>query len=54
VLNTLGFSYVKTGNREEAIRVLSASLKVNAYQTNIKDIMKKLKKNVEQKLFLLI
>ncbi len=49
VLNTLGFSYVKTGNREEAIRVLSASLKVNAYQTNIKDIMKKLKKNVEQK-----
>ncbi len=49
VLNTLGFSYVKTGNREEAIRALSASLKVNAYQNNIKDVMKKLKNNAKKK-----
>ncbi len=47
LLNTLGFSYVKIGNREEAIRVLSASLKVNAYQNNIKDILNRLKKNVK-------
>lgn len=45
VLNSLGFSFVKIGNKEEAIKVLSASLKVNHRQKNILNIITQLKNN---------
>lgn len=43
VLNVLGFSYLKTGNKEEAKEVFSASLRLDDRQKNIARILKEIK-----------
>jgi tetratricopeptide (TPR) repeat protein len=43
VLNVLGFSYLKTGNKEEAKKVFSASLGLDDRQKNIARILKEIK-----------
>jgi GWxTD domain-containing protein len=49
VLNTLGFSFIRLGNIEEAKRALSASLVINQYQKNIVEIIERLKQNEKNK-----
>ena len=44
VLNTLGLSFIKLGDKEEAIKALSASLKVNDTQADIAGVLQQLKK----------
>jgi hypothetical protein len=41
-LNSLGYCYYKTGDREEALNVLRASLKLNAAQKNIQELVKRI------------
>lgn len=43
VLNVLGFAYLSTGNKEEARKIFSASLKINEQQKNIAKILQELK-----------
>ncbi len=42
VLNTLGLSFLRLGNKEEAIRVLAASLKINDGQRDIHTLLNQL------------
>jgi len=43
VINTLGFALIGIGEKAEAIKALSASLKIDAHQNNISEILKQLK-----------
>lgn len=43
VLNTLGLSFIKLGNKEEAVKALSASLKINDNQSDIARVLQQLK-----------
>jgi tetratricopeptide (TPR) repeat protein len=43
VLNTLGFSFARLGNREEAVKALTASLKINPEQQDIARVLEGLK-----------
>jgi tetratricopeptide (TPR) repeat protein len=45
VLNTLGFSFARLGNREEAVKALTASLKINSDQPDIARVLKGLQTN---------
>jgi GWxTD domain-containing protein len=45
VLNALGFCYLQTNNRSEAQKVLSASLKLNPEQTQVRAVVEKLQQN---------
>ncbi len=42
VLNVLGFSYLKTGNKAEAKKVFSASLRLNEHQKQIAALLKEI------------
>ena len=46
VLNTLGLSLIRIGEKEEAIKALSASLKILDTQTDIAGLLKQLKEEV--------
>ncbi len=46
VLNTLGLAFLKIGEKEEAFKVLSASLKINKNQKNIENILLQLKEEL--------
>ncbi len=43
VLNALGFAYIKTGNKAEAKKVLTASLRLDDRQKNIARVLERLK-----------
>ena len=43
VLNVLGFAYLNTGNKEEARKIFSSSLKINEQQPKIAEILEELK-----------
>ena len=47
VLNALGLTLIRLGNKEEAVRALSASLKINEQQKDISKILEQIenKKN---------
>ncbi|MCP4214886.1 MAG: GWxTD domain-containing protein [bacterium] len=47
ILNSLGLSLIKTGDKTEAARALSASLKINEHQKDITDVHQKLQKELE-------
>jgi len=44
LLNALGFCYYKTGNLEEALKVLKASISLNASQEEVKELIKEIEK----------
>lgn len=44
LLNSLGYCYYKTGQKEQALEVLKASLNLNKEQKEIKKLVEKLKK----------
>jgi GWxTD domain-containing protein len=43
VLNTLGFALIRIGEKEEAIKALSASLEIDKNQENIQEVLKQIK-----------
>ena len=45
LLNSLGYSYYKTGEREKALEALKASLRLNTEQKNIQELVKKLEES---------
>ncbi|MCP5107123.1 MAG: hypothetical protein GY950_27300, partial [bacterium] len=47
VLNTLGSALIRTGEKEEALRALSASLTMNKYQKDVEKIVTQLKKEID-------
>lgn len=47
VLNTLGFSFIRTGQKEEAVKALSASLKIIQHQKKIEKILQQLKNDIK-------
>jgi len=45
LLNSLGYSYYKTGEKEKALEALKASLKLNTEQKDIQELVKKLEES---------
>jgi tetratricopeptide (TPR) repeat protein len=46
LLNSLGYSYYKMGEREKALEALKASLKLNTEQKDIQELVKKLEEKI--------
>jgi tetratricopeptide (TPR) repeat protein len=44
LLNALGFCYYKTGQKEKALEVLGASIKMNPQQPDVKELIDKIEK----------
>jgi GWxTD domain-containing protein len=50
LLNSLGFCYYKVGNREEAVRVLNASLSLDPNQVEVKKLLNMIEKDEKNEL----
>lgn len=48
LLNSLGFCFYKTEQKERALNVLRASLRLNPNQENIKKLIEEVEKNLKE------
>jgi len=53
LLNSLGFCYYKTGEKERALEILKASLNLNPNQENVKTLIEEIERSKDQEVRIL-